>query len=327
MKLFLGDRAFLKAKALLRVSVFFKASVLLKINALLKLRVLLGICAVGLLFPSLVYAQHLVSGSTVTHSKPQNSQLTIVPVYQYHNWAPFYFQSGENHAGFALTFMEQLNQFFTKNYPELNVQFELHPVTRAELNALLKERQQGMVLWANELWFKRLFNEPYFSATQPIYWDNEAVVSLTKSPVEYSTPESLISKKVAGIEGFYYHGVDQLVSQGKIERINTNSDRINLEKLVDGKVDAVLITQTVFNYVLPGFADIDFYQASTPQDAYSRHILITPLYADYEPVLNAYIASLPSNLVWANALSSYGLDDLVLPFSLDLNELNNFSIE
>jgi len=299
----------------------------LRTRVLLKMRVLLAIWVVGFLFPSLVYSQHLVSSTTISHSKLQNSQSTVVPVYQYHNWAPFYFQSGDDNAGFALTFMEQLNKYFEKNYPELNVRFELYPVTRDELNGLLKQKQQGLLLWANELWFKRLFKRPYFSATQPIYWDNEAVVSLGSSPVEYSKPESLISKKVAGIEGFYYHGVDELVTQGKIERVNTNNDRINLEKLVDGKVDAVLITQTVFNYVLPGFADVDFYQASTPQDAYSRHILMTPDYADYESALNAYISSLPNNPVWAKTLSSYGLDDLVLPFSLDLNELNNFSIE
>ncbi len=257
----------------------------------------------------------------------QASQVVHVPVYQYHNWEPFYFKEDKIKQGFSLVFVEQLNEFFRKQRPDLKIYFTLHPKDRPELNKLLQEGQQGLILWANELWFKRLFDQPYFIATSPVYWDNDAVVSLAKAPVDYETPGSLVNKTIGGLPGHYYHGVDQLVKQGKITRINGESDRINLKKLMSGDLDAIIITQTVFNYVKPDFPKAMFYQSFTPQDSYSRHILITPEFARLEELLNYYISSLPSNKEWVKVLSSYGLDDLVVPFTLDLNELNNFSIE
>lgn len=255
------------------------------------------------------------------------SQVTYVPVYHYHNWEPFYFKDEKTKKGFSVVFVEQLNEFFRKQRPDLKIYFTLKPVDRPELNQLLKDGRQGLILWANILWFKRLFDQSYFIASAPIYWDSDAVVSLSKSPVEYVEPESLIGKHVGGLPGHYYHGVNQLVDQGKIQRTDGANDRANLQGLIEGKVDAVFITQTAFNYVKPDYPNVSFYQSFVPQDSYSRHLLITPEYQSMAELLNFYISSLPHNKEWVNVLADYGLDDLVVPFTLDLNELNNFSIE
>ncbi|MFC3152949.1 substrate-binding periplasmic protein [Litoribrevibacter euphylliae] len=262
--------------------------------------------------------------------QPRNleaSQVIHVPVYQYHNWEPFYFKDNKGHQGFSVVFVEQLNDFFRKQRPDLKIHFTLKPMDRPDLNALLKEGRQGLVLWANELWFKRLFDRPYFSATSPIYWDNDAIISLAKTPVEYVEPKSLVGLHLGGLKGHYYHGVDQLVSLGKIKRTDVDNDRINLQRLLDGKINAMVITQTVFNYAKPDYPDSIFYQSFVPQDTYSRHILMTPGYSHLSELLNFYISSLPHNEEWTDVLTAYGLDDLIVPFTLDLNELNNFSIE
>ncbi|GLQ32641.1 hypothetical protein [Litoribrevibacter albus] len=276
---------------------------------------------------SILFLLWVLIGLSVPLVSVHASQVTYIPVYHYHNWEPFYFKEGASKKGFSLVLVEQLNEFFRKRRPDLKIYFRLQPIARPELNQILKDGQQGLILWANLLWFKRLFEQPYFIASAPIYWDNDAVVSLSKSPMEYVEPESLIGKHIGGLPGHYYHGVNQLVDQGKILRSNAINDRTNLKRLIEGKVDAIIITQTAFNFVKPDYPSVSFYQSFVPQDSYSRHILITPEYQYMEELLNFFISSLPHNKEWVNVLAEYGLEDLVVPFTLDLNELNNFSIE
>jgi polar amino acid transport system substrate-binding protein len=256
-----------------------------------------------------------------------DKETNVVTLFHYHTWAPFEFKKAGLTQGMTQSLVEELNVFVQQRYPNEKLMFSLESVARPDLNERLKGGEQGGVLWANLLWFRRLFEQPYFRDSKPVYWDNEAVMSLKVNSIEFSDRASLEGKTVAGIAGFYYKGLSTLVKEGKVRRVDSNSNFLNLVKLMDGEVDAVLINQTAFNFLKKDFPDDHFYQSFDPQDSYSRHFIFTPEYHYLIPFIDEFIRSLPTNPVWQTLLQDYGLDDLVTPFSLELNEIDDFSIE
>ncbi len=199
-------------------------------------------------------------------------------VYTYHNHAPFI--TIKNH-GLSFDLIQLLNEKTSEAY-----EFELKVVPRGRLNYILKPWIQGncqkktkkcnpnfMVLWVNHKWG---FGKDALSNFTwiPLFEDSNVIVSSKSNKVEYQKPEDLIGKKLAGVSGHKYLGIDDLVKEGKINRINGNSELENLQVVLASRVDVTLLPKSAFNYyqmINKNFRSL--YLSKMPHQKYMRNIM------------------------------------------------------
>ena len=82
--------------------------------------------------------------------------------------------------------------------------------------------------------------------THSLKYMHEFETKFYSGKINYTTPNSLVGKKLAGIAGHRYVGIDELVNQGKIKRINGNNEIQNLEKVLSNRVDLTLLPSSSF---------------------------------------------------------------------------------
>lgn len=265
-----------------------------------------------LFFGCLLMAGNAMAGAT-----------DCIPVWHYHNWPPFLFEGEQRSHSISVAFVDMLDQLDEQHC------YQLTPLPRATLNQHLSARKEGLLLWGNPLWFKRLFppGEPWLQASRPLYWDSDVVVSLRSRPVHYTEPASLAGKRIGGVEGFYFPDVTELSAAGKLQLISGANDDVNVKRLFNGEIDAMVITHTSIQYLRHHQKDTDiFYIAPQPQDAYSRHVLATPRYHAILPLINGKLRALQHQPRWQALLKSHHLDDLIDFFALSVDELGTLDV-
>lgn len=241
-----------------------------------------------------------------------------VTVFTYHLAPPFLID-GMHYEGLSYRLLDQLNlrQIGGRCY-------RLEPLARPELNKRLQAGEDGLVLWGNLLWFRRV--RPDMAASAVIYWDSDVVVSRPQAPIDYQGPDSLRGKRVGTPAGHFYAGIDELAKQDALTRVDYSSDLANLKALLHQQVDAILIARSVLEHLVPQLDATAFYLAPKPHDGYGRHILYTPgLKALAEPI-NAMIAALPEDELWSAEIRLLHLEDVVSVLDLDLDELRNIRL-
>lgn len=255
----------------------------------------------------------LMAVSSVVHS--QNS---IIPVYSYHSDPPF--QLPGQTKDLSQSWIDELNK-----YSE-DITFELIRIERPKLNQIVESGQAYLILWANAAWFKRL--DPKVKASDIIFWDADIWVSKAASPVFIREPIDLVGKKVGARKGFYYKGISPLMKKGEITRINNLNDKANYQALLDNKLDAYVMSRSSFMYwVAHGLKTDDLYVAQSPHDAFTRHLLYSQNYSHLKTKFNDFIKHIRTNREWQEKLVFWGVEKLVNPFELELDELINFQVQ
>lgn len=203
-----------------------------------------------------------------------------VTIYTYHNHAPFIIGK---YKGLTYDVVNLLNKEAKGAYA-----FELKVVPRARLNYMLKPwinhscgktkkcNPYFMVLWVNHKWG---FGKDSLSnfAWVPLFEDSNAIISLKSKKVEYTKPEDLIGMRLAGISGHKYLGIDELVKEGKMTRINGNSEVDNLEVVLSSRADVTLLPHSAFRYYQKINDEyMELYAAKTPNQRYVRNIMTRP---------------------------------------------------
>jgi hypothetical protein len=164
--------------------------------------------------------------------------------------------------------------------------FELKVVPRSRLNYILKPwiqdecnkskacNNQWAVLWVNPKWGFGKKPLKTFAWT-PLLDDSNVIISSKKAPFEYTKPQDLISKRFAGIKGHKYVGIDALVQEGKIERIDSLSETDNLNVVLASRVDATLLPASAFAYYQKNNKKFEnLYMAKTPHQTYMRNVMV-----------------------------------------------------
>ena len=174
-----------------------------------------------------------------------------VTVYTYHNHAPFIIEKGK---GLTYDFVEYLNQqgsgeykYIIKVVPRSRLNYILKPWINQECGKTKKCDENFVVLWVNHKWGfgkQSLINFKWF----PLFVDSNIIVSASSNPLEYTQPADLIGKKLAGVSGHKYVGIDPLVKEGKINRIDGNSEYDNLKVVLASRVDGTLLPRSAFRY-------------------------------------------------------------------------------
>ncbi len=185
-------------------------------------------------------------------------------------------------------------------------QFVVEPKSRPDLNEMLGAGERFVVPWVNPHWFKNT-QAANLKWTGPIIDDGNAVIFEASSSLEYSGPESLIGKTVAGLRGGYWVGVDDLIKTAKVKKHDTPTYWEAMREVLLGRVDAAIVPYSAAKFLIarndkPGA----FRFASTPHSRYQRHFMIS----GQGPVgeyLDRQSRVLEGSPEWLAITSQYGL--------------------
>ena len=201
----------------------------------------------------------------------------VITVYTYHKHAPFI---TAYNSGLTYDAIEFLNTNANGKYF-----FKLKTVPRSRLNYILKPwinkqcitskecNKDWIILWVNQKWGFGKDSESNFLWT-PLLDDSNVIVSSSESKIEYTSPTSLIGKSLIGVSGHKYVGIDDLVKEKKIKRINGVSEVENLYVIQAKRADATLLPYSAYKYYINTNKEFNqLYVAKTPHQKYMRNIM------------------------------------------------------
>jgi polar amino acid transport system substrate-binding protein len=166
----------------------------------------------------------------------------IVNVYTSANIAPLVSADGR---GLYADLVAHLNR---QKLGELS--FKLIYLPRKRLQVKLEEGSiDGVVIGMMPEWFGDAAQTKYLW-TVPFAQDRMVLVSRTARPLNADVPATLDGASVGVTLGYVYPRVDALLHKYHAVRSNALSDEKNLEKLLFGRLDGVLVGEAVARYFI-----------------------------------------------------------------------------
>lgn len=189
-----------------------------------------------------------------------------VDVYTYHNMPPYIIDL-DRKAGLYFEFVDLLNQMGTP------YRFQLVFMPRKRIEYKLKHQElKGVVIGVNPKWFRDPTQSRYHW-TPKMMSDQDIFVSLNKRPVIVNELSDLETKRVGGIHGFRYIGVDSLANQQKLTRVNTQTETQLFDMLKKERIDTAILSYYTFLYLSKHEQDA-FYIAEKHHDTFTRHLML-----------------------------------------------------
>ena len=234
------------------------------------------------------------------------------PIYVYHEEAPYQIKQQADLSHHWVQFINQQQDAFKLTLTYIN---------RSKLNGLVESGQPYLILWANSLWFK--FRDASLLSSVAIFWDADTLVSSVETPYDLKDFSTLTGLTIGTRKGHFYANLEPMFKAKTIKRADSTSSLINYQKLFDGKIDGFLDSRSSILYTKKQLKNsTKLHISSNPQDAYSRNVLLSKHYAWLLPALNKAISEMQQDANWQDELNRWGLQELINPFELDLNELN-----
>lgn len=227
-----------------------------------------------------------------------------ITIYAYHSAPPFEINRAEEK---GLNF--DLMRTMQKSAPAaLNFQYQY--IARTELNHRLASGEPAIVLWANPAWFEQN-TEPNYLWSTPLFWDKDVLVGLKGSHIQYRTIDDLNGLRLGGRAGYHYTNIDDIVEKKLLLRLDSSSDRENIQQLLNGNVDIIIISKSNLLYYAKSLQLLDdIVIIGKPHSNYTRHLLITKHYQKHYDTLNKILNELAQDEHWRSRLSIYGLQNL-----------------
>ena len=212
---------------------------------------------------------------------------------------------------------------FNSHYPD--IQFQLKQIKRPDLNKRIMKGEPYLILWANPIWFKS--KDKQVQASKPIFWDADIWISQRNKPLIYESPSNLLGKTMGGRHGYFYKGVNPLADEGKITRINQNNDYDNYLKLLAGDIDVFVMSRSSYLYWQSTEIDTTMlHHAVNAHDAYTRHLLYSSNYFAISQFVDQFIENIGRDASWKQLLTNWGVENLVNPFELELEDLEGVEL-
>lgn len=219
-----------------------------------------------------------------------------IDLLTYHNHPPFITKPNQ---GLTYDLASFLNESGKKRY-----HFNVKVLPRKRLNLQITESDAWIVLWGNPLWFGDK-NETAYKWIK-ILEDENAIISLMDNKVEYNDPESLIGHDFGGIRGHRYVGIDNLVKDGLINRINGDHEKNLLRVLLAGRLDVILLPKSTILYFMKTMdLESTVYIASNAHQKYWRNLMVPHSQQALQEFLQSL--SLIDNSKFKNIKSDYRL--------------------
>ncbi|HLD65047.1 MAG TPA: PAAT family amino acid ABC transporter substrate-binding protein [Pseudomonas sp.] len=228
-----------------------------------------------------------------------------VTAWTYHLMPPFILDL-EGRAGLSFDLLALLNQHKDNRG---RYHFQLDYLPRKRLDIRLNDNPTGLVLWVNPGFFGDLQGEAYHW-TPALLHDQQDVLSRTDRPFDYRGPESLHAHTLGGVLGHRYPDIQADIDRGLIHREDVAIDRQNLDKLLSGRLDQILIPHsTVLFFIQQLQLNGRLHVSPTPLKRFERQLLVKDSGdGELSAFLDRVIAGLPRNLDWQALLRKYGLD-------------------
>ncbi|WP_102795892.1 substrate-binding periplasmic protein [Bowmanella denitrificans] len=251
-------------------------------------------------------------------SIPAMAQAIEHTIYTYHSDPPFYLP--EQPSDLSRAWVDRFN------LSQEQIKLRLLHIERAALNQLIEQGKPYLILWANPVFFHG--RDAAMQASEAIFWDADILLSRADSPLEYHVPADLIGLRLGARRGFYYKGINELVEQGKITRLDVDTDNQNYRRLLSNDIDVFIMQRSAYYYWRVNGLDVDLlYVAKEPHDGYSRHVLGSAQQAQVLQQINRFIRDSHDNPNWRAQLMKWGVEGLMNPFELELEELMEVDLD
>lgn len=184
--------------------------------------------------------------------------------------------------------------------------FKLSYLPRKRLQVKLEEGSiDGIVIGMMPVWFDDVAQKKYLW-TAPFSHDRFVLVSASGRPVSPDAPGTLAGATVGVTFGYVYPGIDQWLSKHRAVRSDGLSDEKNLEKLLLGRVDGVIVAESMARYYvrshkLAGKVQI----AVMPGPVTERRFLVPHSQAAVYEKIAPVIRKLKDDTAWQKAAASY----------------------
>jgi len=190
-----------------------------------------------------------------------------VEMYIYHTHPPF-MVDGQSGLSFDLA------AFLTKASAG-KYEFKVVPASRARVNYLLKQNMPIVVPWVNPLWFGDKEQNRYLWSSEVLMQDVNAVLSHRDVSLIYYEPKSLDGLIFAGVRGHVYGGIDDHIANGgNVRRVDADSLRQNIYKILAGYADVTVMPRSMGLYTMAHHEKAEeLYISFIPHSIYNRRIL------------------------------------------------------
>ena len=225
-----------------------------------------------------------------------------VTIWEYHNFPPMII-SEQKQQGLTYGFTRLLNHAGDGEF-----EFKVQLIDLPSLLQKLDGGLQGVVLFVSPIWFDDANFSRYFWSETVMELRDE-VVSSTDLKFEYTGPESYVGKKVGGIAGYTYPGLDEMVIDGTAKRIDFSSDVENLKNLIEHQaIDVAIVNQRPLKFysTLLGYSE-KIHVSKQSQGRYEVRILVTKGFPQVFEFVNSVVDGLDTNSRWHD-LRVYYLD-------------------
>ncbi|MTW04184.1 transporter substrate-binding domain-containing protein [Duganella ginsengisoli] len=158
-------------------------------------------------------------------------------------------------ATFAPLFIDQKTGLYPEMVAYLNqlkldgIDFALETMPRKRLQAQLDNGTlDGIVIGMAPQWVGDAAQEK-FLWTEPFAHDAFVLVSRDTNPFFFGQP-SQAGARIGVTLGYVYPGVDEWIAQNQFVRDDAATEERNLDKLLRGRVDMIVVTDSVFRYYM-----------------------------------------------------------------------------
>lgn len=166
----------------------------------------------------------------------------VVNVYTSADFAPLMLGDGR---GIYPDLIEHLNR-----HKPGGLTFKLSYVPRKRLQVLLEQNAiDGLVIGMMPEWFNDTAQKKYLWSA-PFSTDGYVFVSHASKPLRPDTPAALVGATVGVTQGYVYPVVDSWLARSRMQRSEGVSDEKNLENLLEGRVDCVIVAASMARYFI-----------------------------------------------------------------------------
>ena len=221
-----------------------------------------------------------------------------ITVYTSANFAPLMLGDGR---GVYPDLVAHLNRLELEGYS-----FRLAYLPRKRLQVKLEEGSlDGVVIGMMPEWLADRAQVKYLW-TAPFAADRFALVSLATRPVHPKIPRTLAGASVGITSGYVYPELESWFTSSRMVRKVGLSDEKNIEKLLLGRVDSVIVAESMARYFMSAHKLHKRLRIHPmPGPATERRFLVQQRDARLFKVLAPVIDHLKSDATWQRAAAAY----------------------
>lgn len=241
-----------------------------------------------------------------------------IKLYMYHQQPPFTLGAETDRRGLIFEVAQLLERhvrsgtrFVPMLRPRSRLNLELQPWTSNACPGAAACANNWMVFWVTPAWGWGPEAERRFLWVE-LFADQDLIISRASLELDYQEPASLIGYRFAALRGhFYPQGVEELMQQGQIVRLDGDNRVAVLFRVQQGRADVTLMQRSTLDYYLAHDGQVRRIQpqlrvAAKPFKSFTLQVMIPR----DRPDLQRLLEQLKTTQAWRELFRKYGLEPL-----------------